>query len=395
MLFTISPIIDGIETLARGLWQAGNEKSGQFSLKNSKSTSQDFTILVPTYNSLKTIEQILENLEPYKGKVLVVDDASTDETPEAVRARGFSIVNNPTNGKKIGAIKLGLEEITSEYTIVMDSDTRLAEGDPARLVGLMYDKKMEAGAVRVLPEHRTHNWNIWKNILHGLQYIEYAKAMRIGRGSMNGSNPAVLCVSGAFGIFKTDLLRAVTAEQVKDGVHWEGEDLERTLRIIEKGGKVMYIDDFVVRTEVPEGLLGLTNQRIKWQHGYLRNHWLFKFSFVKRTDKLGLTLLYNWAVNIGLHPLKLYFAPALVERSISSLEYDAVFYGSYLAIEALASLRSLSRSEWKRYGMYLPAMPIYGLYQIAVPTTVGFGKAILEELKEVVSHRRANKQPQN
>jgi len=359
MLFPLLSFVDGVDSLVRGYSKKRYERE-----KFDVAENDDFVILIPANNAGNTLERALSNLGTYKDKVLVVDDDSRDETADIVRRNGFKVKINPMNGKKVGAIANGLESIDSAYVVLMDADTCIEHGKLENLIGRMQRENIDACAVRVMP-------SAGNGLLEKLQNIEYAKAMSIGRGSMDGDKPFVPCVSGAFGVFRTDMLKKVTAEQIKNGIHWEGEDFERTLRFIEKGGRVSYYDDFVVVTDVPVTLKDYTKQRIKWQHGYLRCHWDFK-KMLLRKDKMGINFAFNYLFNIVGHPLKLLSIPMLIIASTQHIELFPLFYGIYCLIETLLAKVSLSNSEWHKFRKYIPLMPLYGLYHLVVPTTIGY-----------------------
>lgn len=372
MYLPFSICIDGIDAFIRSIFKKKHEEQQHGSLNGGSHVSSlgnyDFTILIPSYNASKHLSKTLENLEEYKDKVLIVDDASKDDTSRIALERGYRVLKNPMNGKKVGAIAKGLEEVDSTYTVLIDSDTCILEGKIEELVGLMEIEKLDGCAVKVMPSTRN-------GLLENLQRIEYAKAMSLGRGSMGGTGkPLVPCISGAFGIFRTDVLKKITQEQLHNGSFWEGEDFERTLRIIERGGRVSCCNEIEVVTDIPITLRDFTKQRITWQCGYLRCHWSFK-KMLLRKDKLGFSFIFNYIFNIIGHPFKLFsIVPLLM---ISRIETLLIFYGVYLILETILARISLTEEEWKQSRKYIPLIPLYGLYQLLVPTTIGYLKIIV------------------
>jgi cellulose synthase/poly-beta-1,6-N-acetylglucosamine synthase-like glycosyltransferase len=360
----LSLVIDGIEGHIR-------KKRASYQLKPLElyGENNDFSIIIPAYNTEKTIGETLKHLEKYRERTIVVDDGSRDETAKIARSFGFEVIRNETNGRKIGAIKLGLENISTTYTVLLDADSYPEKPELLpNLIQALYEENLIAAGVQVLPEKPN-------NIIEKLQYIEYKIAMEIGRRSM-AKNKRNICISGAFGAYRSKELRDITEIQLKDP-HFEGEDLERTLYLLEKGN-VGYFSDFIVRTVVPKSLKDLTIQRIKWQEGYLRVHIKF-YKMLKRKDEVGLTLWYNWILNIGLHPLKLISLPFL-------LYYDAIsfplFYAGYCLLAcSLFSSSSTSEEEKKLFRKYLLIYPLYSLYNLAIPTTIAYLKRIAKVRK--------------
>ncbi len=83
-------------------------------------------VLVPTYNNAQTLRQVLRDVLEYTDQVLVVNDGSTDSTPEILKEFiDLSIVNFPTNKGKGYALRMGFKkavELGYDYAITIDSD---------------------------------------------------------------------------------------------------------------------------------------------------------------------------------------------------------------------------------------------------------------------------------
>jgi cellulose synthase/poly-beta-1,6-N-acetylglucosamine synthase-like glycosyltransferase len=370
MITSILPflVIDGVESAIR------KRRSSSYKFKPLEfyEENYDFTIIIPAYNAERTIEKTLKHLEKYRERTIVVDDGSKDETVKIARSFGFEVIRNETNERKIGAIKLGLENVSSTYTVLLDADSYPERPELLpNLIQALYDENLIAAGAQVLPENPN-------KIIEKLQYIEYKIAMEIGRRSM-AKNKRNICISGAFGAYRTRELREITEIQLKDP-HFEGEDFERTLYLLEKGN-VGYFSDFIVRTVVPKSLKDLTIQRIRWQYGYLRVHIEF-YNMLKRKDEVGLTLWYNWILNIGLHPLKLISLPFLLYYDL--LSFPLLYAGYYLLAYSLFSSSSISEEEKKLFRKYLLIYPLYSLYNLAIPTTIGY----IRYLKRITKVRK-------
>jgi len=363
MITSILPslVIDGVESAIR------KRRSSSYKFKPLEfyEENNDFSIVIPAYNAEKTIGKTLKHLEKYRERTIVVDDGSKDETVKIARSFGFEVIRNETNERKIGAIKLGLENVSSTYTVLLDADSYPERPELLpNLIQALYDENLIAVGAQVLPENPN-------KIIEKLQYIEYKIAMEIGRRSM-AKNRKNICISGAFGAYRTRELRDVTEMQAKNP-HFEGDDLERTLYLIERGN-VGYFSDFIVRTVVPKDLKDLTTQRIRWQEGYLRVHKEF-YKMLKRNDEVGLTLWYNWILNIGLHPLKLISLPFLLYYD--AISFPLLYAGYYLLAYSLFS-SSASEEEKKLFRKYLLIYPLYSLYNLFIPTTIGYLKRTIQ-----------------
>src|SRR5262249_19065518 len=88
------------------------------------------TIIVPAFNESATIAPLLDAVvaAPYAKQVVVVDDGSTDATPETLRrwrertGAAVEVVRHPANRGKGAAVRTGLERARGRITLVQDAD---------------------------------------------------------------------------------------------------------------------------------------------------------------------------------------------------------------------------------------------------------------------------------
>lgn len=90
----------------------------------------EVTVLVPALNEENTIAEVLDRVLalPLRIQVIVVDDGSTDRTPEILRSYGdrITVLTNATRGGKGNAIRKALPFAEGETTIVQDADLEYA-----------------------------------------------------------------------------------------------------------------------------------------------------------------------------------------------------------------------------------------------------------------------------
>jgi glycosyltransferase involved in cell wall biosynthesis len=82
----------------------------------------DVTAVVPAYNESARIARTVEEIRPHVDELLVVDDASTDDTAEAARQAGATVLRQPTNQGYISAVKRGFREAQTQVVVTMDGD---------------------------------------------------------------------------------------------------------------------------------------------------------------------------------------------------------------------------------------------------------------------------------
>ncbi|MGH7511947.1 MAG: glycosyltransferase family 2 protein [Gemmatimonadales bacterium] len=107
-----------------------------------------------------------------------------------------------------------------------------------------------------------------RSFLGASQVLEYLRAFLFGRMAWSELG-ALMIVSGAFGVFRKDVLVDVGGFR-HDTI---GEDMDlvvrihRRLRSLRRPYRVVFVPDPVCWTECPETVSGLRNQRQRWQRG--------------------------------------------------------------------------------------------------------------------------------
>jgi dolichol-phosphate mannosyltransferase len=93
----------------------------------NKMASQEplVSVIVPVLNEERTILELLERLRraPFRKEIIVVDDGSTDKTPEILATQSdIIVVRHETNRGKGAAIRTGLNYASGEIVIIQDAD---------------------------------------------------------------------------------------------------------------------------------------------------------------------------------------------------------------------------------------------------------------------------------
>jgi cellulose synthase/poly-beta-1,6-N-acetylglucosamine synthase-like glycosyltransferase len=259
-------------------------------------------VIVPSVRSLLACDY-----DPLE--VVLVDDGSQDGTT-AVLAREFDLVEIPVgdrlhiptapitqiyvsrtdprlrvvrkeNGGRSDAINAGLNVAYTELVGVVDADT-LLERDALKRIGEVFalepdDTVAVGGTIRiangsVIEGDTVVEARVARGGVEASQTGEYLRGFLGGRVAWSWMN-GLLIISGAFGVFRRDLLRAA------GGLSKEtlGEDMEIVMRLHHRlrpehpQTRIAYAADANAWTEIPTSLGPLRTQRIRWHVGLLDN----------------------------------------------------------------------------------------------------------------------------
>ena len=95
------------------------------SQENIVNNSIKLSFVVPAYNESEKIGTVLSQLSSnFPGQeILLVDDASTDNTSEiAGKVSGVKVVRHNKNRGPGGAIKTGISNAAGDFIVILDAD---------------------------------------------------------------------------------------------------------------------------------------------------------------------------------------------------------------------------------------------------------------------------------
>ncbi|MED5017488.1 glycosyltransferase [Paenibacillus chibensis] len=291
-------------------------RRSKYSSYNTLSGSElvpSVSLLVPAYNEeLTIIENVycLMTLNYPTYEVIVINDGSSDHTL-SVLIKEFKLVkmvnpeirgtidtnnvrgiyHNPDypqlfiidkeNGGKADSLNAGIN--FSHYPLIssIDADSLLEKDALIRMARMYMENPEEmvaiGGDVRIANGCLIENGAVQKvslprKIWPMFQSIEYLKAFlggRIGWSHING----LVIVSGAFGLFRKDYVIAVGG--YRGG--YPGEDmniiikLHRYMLSHKLPYKVAFCPEAVCWTQAPDSYKIISNQRMRWGRGNLKN----------------------------------------------------------------------------------------------------------------------------
>lgn len=281
------------------------------------------SILVPAYNEEVTIldsVQSLLTLDYQLYEIIVIDDGSSDNTAriltehfhmhevsrpirhilpcqpeekiyETTDTRVKITLIRKKNGGKGDALNMGINASEFPYFLCIDADSMLQKDSLERIVQpIMEDDSVVAvgGLIRVaqcISMEEDGNilcYHLPWNLLTCLQVMEYDRsflASRILLDSFNGN----LIISGAFGLFKKDVVMAAGGYDT----HTLGEDMELVVKLHvfcrnnKRNYSIRYEPNAVCWSQTPGSLRDLRKQRRRWHLGLFQSMMKYRTMFMK------------------------------------------------------------------------------------------------------------------
>lgn len=277
-------------------------------LLTAESYFKPVSVIVPAYNEEPVISQSIRsllNLHYPEFEIVVVNDGSLDDTlgrviddfnmreskrpvrlqvPHAPIKRLYLSDDYPNlilvdkeNGGKADAINAGINASSYPIFCCIDADS-LLEPDAILKSSKLFleDDELIAtgGIVRVLNGCRVKDGSVTeigmpKSILEAMQVLEYTRAFLSGRTGWNMLK-SLLIISGAFGVFRKDMVVAVNGYRKT-----VGEDMDLVMRLHmhcqenKIPYKILFVPDPVCWTQVPYSIGMLRKQRNRWHRGLI------------------------------------------------------------------------------------------------------------------------------
>lgn len=360
------------------------------------------SMILPAHNEelliVESVEAMLSLRYP-DYEVIVVDDGSTDATFARLESafdlvpvdlgdlqgvpvvgailgtwvprddRNLVVVRKDSVGSKGDAANAGINVARFPLVCVTDADAVIEEegllrvvkpfiDDPDRVVATGGTVRAANGSAmyrgRVTEARMPGNW------LARIQVIEYLRSFLLGRTGWSRLG-GLLIISGAFGVFKRDLLLELGG--FRHGAIGEDADLvarmHRLLRERRQPYRITFVSEPVCWTEVPESLAVLRRQRKRWSRGLADVMWTHRRMIGNpRYGRIGVVVMPYYLVFellgpvielLGLLTAVLGLAFGLLNPSFAALFFAvALGYGILMSIASLL-VEELSYHRYERW----------------------------------------------
>lgn len=285
-------------------------------------------ILIPAHNESAgiraCIESCLNQTRPLD-QILVVDDASTDDTISIARSFGekIEVLSLERNlGNKSFVQEKGIPLIRTDVFIATDGDTILDKNFVQNIERDFMDP--ETAAVCGSIESMRYNW------LTALRQMEYTVSQSVHKLAQSYMG-FLFVIPGCAGAFRTEMFRKyITFDH--DTV---AEDLDFTFKFHKNNQKIVYDKKAIVFTQDPPTLHSYIGQVRRWYAGgwqnLVKHFWIFESPLAA----LELTLIYTEGL---IFSLVLLITPLInIRYFIYTLSFSLLFIlisATYTAIHS-------------------------------------------------------------
>jgi GT2 family glycosyltransferase len=218
--------------------------------------SGDVFVLIVNWNGKEDTLDCLRSLEACQqeiGRVLVVDNGSTDGSVQAIK-RHFPEVTVIENGENLGfgpanniGMRLFLQESTSPYLLLLNSDTLVTPGALRILVSGL----TEAGVGAAVPKiYYADGQRLW--YAGGRIDWKQGSAIHFGQGKQDEGPPNQRTEVG-FATGCALLLKREALEKVglfDERYFMFGEDVDLSIRLVRAACRILYLPEATIRHKV-------------------------------------------------------------------------------------------------------------------------------------------------
>lgn len=277
-------------------------------------------LLVPCYNEEENVEKTIESLRNLdypqeKLEIIIIDDGSQDNT--FLKAKKLAEndkrikVFRKENGGKYTALNLGMKKLEkAKFVGTVDADSYLHPQSLKKMMTYFENPQIMAVIATVKIAQP-------KNILEGMQYVEYLVGAFLRK--IFSFLDSVNVVPGPLSVFRKKVFEIL-------GPYRKGhqtEDLELAFRMQKANLKIAHAIDAIVYTKGCKTFFSLLSQRLRWRRGFLLN--LKDYPGLlnpKQHGNLSFLLLNSLVgsfISIGLFFYGIWQLGTLVEQKINQI----------------------------------------------------------------------------
>ena len=223
------------------------------------------SVVMPVYNELQTAEEMIRRVlaVPLRTQLIVVDDCSTDGTRDLLvklqKELGFTLLLQPQNQGKGGALRRGFEAVQGDLVVIQDADLEYSPEEFPQLIELICEGRADVVyGSRFLGRHRVFMFTHYagNRLLTLLTNVLY--------------NTMLSDMETCYKVMRTEVMQSMRLES--DGF---GIEPELTAKIFKRGYRVYEVPITYDGRGYEEG------KKITWRDGVVALWVLLKYRFTE------------------------------------------------------------------------------------------------------------------
>jgi glycosyltransferase involved in cell wall biosynthesis len=227
-------------------------------------TSQDVSVIIPAYNEVKTILEIVRRVQeqPFRKEIIIVDDCSTDGTSELLAQtplpENVRVLRHPKNMGKGAGIRTGVQAATRNIIIIQDADLEYNPSDfPIVLRPILDGVADVVYGSRFLGAHRSfmlHHYlgNKFLSLLTNVLYNNMLTDMETG-----------------YKAFRAPVIKSIRIRSNRFDF-----EPEITAKVLKQGYRIYEVPIYYAGRDYAEG------KKITWRDGFAAIWALIRFRFI-------------------------------------------------------------------------------------------------------------------
>ncbi len=332
------------------------------------------TVIIPAYNEGAMVRQSIDSVVSARYphdrlEILAVDDGSTDDTWDYIRAAAsqhpglVTAVRFRQNRGKRAALEAGFRRARGKIVVTIDSDSVIEPGALLAMAGPFRDSRIGAVAGKVVVYNRS------QGLIPKMLQVRFILSFDFLRAIQSGYR-TVYCCPGALSGYRVAVVRQVLDAWVDQTfMHTPctyGEDRALTNFILERGFDAVYQRSAVVRTVVPWTYQKLCRMYLRWDRSYVREEIRFARIVWKRPFTACLIAFFDKLITNLRFPVAY---ASLLLLVIHSIQDPASIIRLFFAIGLVSSLNMLyylhSERSWDfLYGIFYAFFSFFTLFWI-------------------------------
>lgn len=226
---------------------------------------QKITILIPVFNEVSTLKQILEKVENadfcgLEKEIILIDDCSYDGTKDIYPTLSYKVLYHDVNMGKGAALRTGFKEATGDIIIIQDADLEYDPIDYKDLIKLIIDGKADVAYGTRLNGGKPSRAFMFHHLL-GNKLLTFITNVLY--------NTTLTDMETCYKAFKADFIKGI---EIKSN-RFDFEP-EITAKVLKKGARLYELPISYYGREYAEG------KKITWKDGFHAIWALVKYRFV-------------------------------------------------------------------------------------------------------------------